>query len=224
MTSMTPAAAAARSTLYPKLSDAEFAPCADGSIAAGFGADDSAQATRCGLMDLTPLTRTGFRGAQAAAHLAASGFPLAEQPNQASVTGAGELVLRLSQREFWVLGSLQDMGERITGLVAAACPDSGCYPLFCQDSHGWFTLTGDAGSAVMAKLCAVDMRDEFFPPLSIAQTSVARINAIVVKHSINGVPTFSLLFDSGYVSYMWDVLLDAMQEFGGAAVGCSALR
>jgi len=223
MSSMTLAAAAARSTLYTRFPEAQLSPCADSCIASRFSADDTERAARCGLMDLTPLVRSGFRGAGAEAYLSACELPVPEKPNLAAATDTGELVLRLSQREFWVLGSLKDMGQKVAELASAPVPDSGCYPLFCQDSHSWFTLTGQAGAAVMAKLCAVDMRDGVFPELSIAQTSVARINAVVVRHSINGTPAFSLLFDSGYAPYMWEVLLDAMAEFGGAPVGSSAL-
>lgn len=223
MTSMTQAAAAARSTLYPKLADVELAPCADSYIASRFTDHDPERAARCGLMDLSPLARGGFRGPEAGGHLSACGFPVPEKPNLAAATDSGELVLRLSQREFWLLGSLKDMGQKVAELAAAPAPDKGCYPLFCQDSHSWFTLTGTAGAGVMAKLCAVDMGEAAFPELAIAQTSVARINAVVVRHSINGTPAFSLLFDSGYAPYMWEVMLDAMGEFDGAPVGIAAL-
>lgn len=63
MSSMTATAAAARSTLYPKLAQAQLAPCADGTIVSRFGADDATRASHCGLTDLTLLARTGFRGA-----------------------------------------------------------------------------------------------------------------------------------------------------------------
>lgn len=223
MTSMTPAAVAARTTLYPKLADVELAPCADSYIASRFSSNDPERAARCGLMDLTPMARSGFRGAGAEAYLSACELPIPEKPNLAAATDTGELVLRLSQREFWVLGGLKDKGQKVAALVSGPLPDSGCYPLFCQDSHSWFALTGEAGAGVMAKLCAVDMRDEAFPELAIAQTSVARINAVVVRHGLNGIPAFSLLFDSGYAPYMWEVLLDAMEEFEGAPVGITAL-
>ncbi len=223
MTSMTPAAAAARSTLYPKLADVELEPCGDSYIACRFSTDDPELVARCGLMDLTPLARSGFRGAGAEAYLSARAYPVPEKPNLAAATDTGELVLRLSQREFWVLGSLKDMGQKVAELDCGPVADDNCYPLFCQDSHSWFALTGEAGAEVMAKLCAVDMRPAAFPEGAIAQTSVARINAVVVRHSLNGIPAFSLLFDSGYTPYMWEVMLDAMKEFEGAPVGISAL-
>lgn len=57
------------------------------------------------------------------------------------------------------------------------------YLLPRQDSHAWMMLTGDYVSAIMAKLCGVDLSSEEFKPGQIVQTSVARINAIVLNVS-----------------------------------------
>jgi sarcosine oxidase subunit gamma len=38
------------------------------------------------------------------------------------------------------------------------------------------------------------------------------------------VPVFHLLADSASADYLWEALLDAMAEFGGAPVGLAALR
>jgi len=227
MPSFSPAAALARTGLYRKQlampATAQFIACGEGAIAGAYHGDEQAQARRCGLVDLTPLARTGFRGNNAAAHLQNAGWPVPAQPNQLAQTAAGELVLRLSQREFWVLGALADAGAAIDVLNAAPRPDTACYPLFCRDSHAWLLLSGEHCAAVMAKLCGVDLRVAAFAEGSIAQTSVARINAIIASHRVNGVPAFSILCDSGYLSYLWDVLLDAMDEFGGAPVGTQSL-
>lgn len=223
-----PQHALARTSLYRKqqgINGAEFMPCGEGAVVSRFHSDSSIkkQFSRCALTDLTALARTGFRGQNAAAHLSSAGFSIAEKPNQFSTGPQGELVLRLSLREFWVLGGLADQGQSISALNAAPRPDSACYPLFCRDSHGWLLLSGEHCAAVMAKLCGVDLRSSAFPPGSIAQTSVARINAIIVSHGVNGVPAFSLLCDIGYLPYLWDVLLDAMDEFGGKPVGYADL-
>ena len=77
---------------------------------------------------------------------------------------------------------------------------------------------------MFAKLCGVDLRVDHFPDLAIAQTSVARSNAIVIRDDLGATPTFHLLGDSASAAYMWDVLLDAMAEFEGAPVGLKALK
>ena len=221
-TMVTPGDTLARSGLYRKIADAEFLSTPESAIAASYSADDSEQARNCGLCDLTPVIRTGWRGKTVAEHLQSLGYPVPENPNQALTKDSGETLVRLSRTEFWVLGSLQDMGTAVTEAARQPSLGSDCYPLFCQDSHAWLMLSGDHCAGVMAKLCGVDMRAQSFPPGSVAQTSVARINAIVVHHQVAGTDVFSLLFDAGYHAYLWDVLQDAMAEFSGAPVGVRA--
>ena len=223
MTAVRPEQQLARNGLYRKIADAEFVATAESAIAASFSADDSSAQSRCALTDMTPVVRGGFRGKASADHLQALGLPIPEKPNQALTTDKGETVLRLSNTEYWLLGFLADFGQTVADVRSQAMPAADCYPLFCNDSHAWLTLSGEHCAAVMAKLCGVDMRAEVFPSGSIAQTSVARINAIVVSHSVGGKAVFSLLFDTGYHAYMWDVLLDASSEFGGVAAGVTAL-
>lgn len=222
MTAITPESFSKRSFVYRKLKGAEFVEQAGAALARDFynGRD---QAEKAGLLDLSVLPRTGFRGLNAAEHLQAAGLPVPAKPNQAEQSANGELVLRLSQKEFWVLGNPQDAGAGVEALQERGLPESDCYGLYCQDSHGWMTLTGTSLPQIMAKVCGVDLREENFPQGSIAQTSAARINVIVVHHEINGVPCFSVLSDSASAEYLWDSLLDAMQEFGGEVIGAKAL-
>lgn len=222
MTAITPESFSKRSFVYRKLKGAEFVEQAGGALANDLK-NGRAQAEQAGLLDLSVLPRTGFRGLRAAEHLQAAGLPVPAKPNQAQASLNGELVLRLSQKEFWVLGNPADAGAGVATLLEQELPESDCYGLYCQDSHSWMTLTGASLSQIMAKVCGVDLREESFPPGSIAQTSAARINVIVVHHEINGVACFSVLSDSAAAEYLWDALLDAMQEFGGEVIGSSAL-
>ena len=98
------------------------------------------------------------------------------------------------------------------------------YPVPRRDSHAWFLLTGAEAAALFAKLCAVDLRPAKFAHLSVAQTSVARLSAIVIRDDQGGTPAYHLLADSASAEYLWDVLLDAMAEFDGRAVGLLAVK
>lgn len=167
------------------------------------------------LLNRTAVPRVGLRGKNAARYLQEHGFAIPLAPNRAIETDAGELVLRLGATEFWVLAAPSAGAEALGELEHGVCPEF-CYRLFCRDSHGWLTVTGEQATAgIMAKLCAIDLRDGVFEDLRIAQTSVARINVIVIKHRLDDVPALSLLFDSGYQAYLSEVLLDATGEFGG---------
>jgi sarcosine oxidase subunit gamma len=98
------------------------------------------------------------------------------------------------------------------------------FPLPRRDSHAWFLVSGGAAAAMFAKLCGVDLRPEKFPDLSVAQTSVARISAIVIRDDREGTLAYHLLTDSASAEYLWDCLLDAMTEFEGRPVGLAAVR
>ena len=118
-------------------------------------------------------------------------------------------VLRLSQKEFWLIGHDVDRAD----LNHKALAMGSCYPLFCQDSHCWFMLTGDHKSDVMAKLCGVDLRNSAFPEGSIAQTSIARLNGLVIHHCVGKMQVYSILSDSASAQYLWEAIDDALSEF-----------
>jgi sarcosine oxidase subunit gamma len=212
-----------RSPIYRQLSHGQFIEKADAALVNSMAQDSAIQVARSGLLDVSVLSRVGFRGNNAPAHLEQAGLPLPVSPNMASVADSGELVLRLSQKEFWVLSGPMVEDAGLNKLAEQALPEADCYPLFCQDSHAWLMLTGEHLADIMAKICGVDLRDDVFPMGSIAQTSVARVNAIVVSHMVNSVPVFSILSDSASAEYLWTALLDAMQEFDGAVVGVNNL-
>ena len=53
---------------------------------------------------------------------------------------------------------------------------------------------------------------------------MARLNVIVIRGDIGGVPAFDLITDVASAVYLWGALLDAMAEYDGAPVGLGALR
>jgi len=75
----------------------------------------------------------------------------------------------------------------------------------------------------MAKLCGVDLQQQAFTVGQVAQTSVARINAIVINVSDAQTQKFNLLCDRAAALYLWDVLIDAIDEFDGQVAGIEAI-
>lgn len=214
-----------RSPLYRRHAGATLARLGDSVVVAHYReGDEHAQLANCALLDLSNLARCGFRGVQAAEYLAGRGFALPEAPNRALTQADGSHVLRLSQNEYLLLGSLGDAGSRIAAEEAGwQLGTDGNYLLPRQDSHAWLLLSGTHGAAVMAKLCGVDLRTEAFPLGAVAQTSAARINVIVVNLPEGELPCLHILCDRASADYLWGALLDAMAEFGGAPAGVDAL-
>jgi sarcosine oxidase subunit gamma len=214
-----------RSPLYTLQTTARMARLGDSLIVSRYAEqDESAQLGRCALLDLSNLARVGFRGVDAAAHLHAEQFDLPTAPNRCVMQGDGSNVARLSQTEYFLLGSFQDAGARLQKLEDQwQLSEKGCYLLPRQDSHAWLVLTGEHISSVMAKVCGVDLRQQAFAPGDVAQTSVARMSAIIINGSQPDLPLFHILCDRASAQYLWGALLDAMQEFGGKPVGVDAL-
>jgi len=216
---------AVRSLHYRSVSGvSEVATAMGGSVLAQADAGDLARIQSAGIVDLTLMSRVGYRGKGAEGFLDEQGIRLPDTPNQAVMQPTGELAVRLSPREFWLLGSLNDRGARVAEMprLHKETPER-CYPLFCEDSHSWFVLAGEHVAQVMAKLCAVDLREKAFPLGAVAQTSVARTNCIVVHHRIRELSCFSILSDATSGEYLLSVLQDAVTEFRGGLCGIEAL-
>ena len=178
----------------------------------------------CALTDLTGLARAGFRGGDSAAYLEERGYRLPSLPNQALRQDDGGWVARLSASEYLLLGSFADQGARVALEEETWVQDARRnYLLPRQDSHSWLQLSGDYCSAVMAKLCGVDLRLQAFPVGAVAQTSAARINVIVVNVGSDELPALHLLFDRASLAYFQEAVLDAMDEFDGGWVGVDQL-
>lgn len=219
---------ARRSFVWRKLlaAGAEFADIHDSAVAIRFDDDDETQAQALGLADLSPLPRLGFKGRDALAALETSGLALAPTPNRAFGQPDGALVAVLGPSEALLLGPLTGSATRL-GLLereGAFDPSVRCFPAPRAESHCWFKLTGRHAATMLAKLCGVDLRTGWFDDLQIAQTSVARASAIVIRHDLGPTLGYDLLADSASAGWFWDVLLDAMAEFDGRPVGLTALR
>ena len=159
--------------------------------------------------DFTKRHRRGLRGKGAAEALRIQGWDLPEQPNRLVASINQSFVMALSQREFWVLDPHNDAADLAMGNDFT----TDAYPLFCQRSHAWLVLKGSETSALMAKLCSVDLRPDVFNLGDVAQTQMALINCIIARHDLAGDDVFSIFVDQSYAEYALEALLDARQEF-----------
>ena len=183
------------------------------------------QAKQLGIVDLTPLPRTGFKGHEAINWVSTQGLDVGDLNNHAYKQGNGLLVARLADTEVLILNdvcSTQNQCELFELKYNRTNP-ARCYSVPRYDSSAWLLITGQYASAMFAKICGVDLRENKFPFGAIAQTSIARMNAIIIRNDLGVVPAFHLLFDSASTDYMWTGLKDALVEFNGASIGYNAL-
>lgn len=209
---------------------ARFHAINDAAVALDYGLtpdEEAMHARRLGLADLSPLPRTGFKGREAIQWLKAQGLTIGKENNHAwnqDLSGSA-VVARLADTEALILGDLAAIGDRCARLEDAHAQQkpSRCYHVPRRDGSAWFLVTGEHAGTMFAKLCAVDMRHHKFPSGAVAQTSLARMNVIVIRLDLGDTPSFHLVFDSASADYLWRALKDAMEEFQGQPVGHAAL-
>ena len=226
-----PAEEGRRSPLYRALEahGAHFEALNGFAVASAFGRDagiEAAQAESLGLADLTPFPRIGFKGWNIAPWLADAGAEMGEASNRAYRQADGTRIARLAPGEALVLAGRDGAGPLIETLDRAwsMAEADGCFRVARDETSCWLLLTGAHAPAMLAKVCAVDLRSQAFAPDAIAQTNVARLNVIVIRGDVGEVPAFDLVTDIASAVYLWDALLDAMAEYDGAPIGLAAIR
>ncbi|MFQ5759379.1 MAG: sarcosine oxidase [Acidiferrobacterales bacterium] len=219
-----------RSMIYRVLTEAgaQFEVLADTAVAMRYadGGDEVALARRMGLADLSPLSRTGFKGRDTPDWLVTQQVAIPDGPGQARRQSDGALVLRLSADEHVIISDLEARSE-LPGTLEAnwrLSAERMCYHMPRAESYCWFAITGERAPEMLAKVCGVDLRVDKFDDGRIAQTSLARINAVIVRNDLGATPALYVLADSASADYLWPCLVDAMQEFEGGIVGLAALR
>lgn len=203
---------------------AKWEALGDIAVSAGLGNEEAAR--HLAITDLSPLPRLGFKGRETIAAMQKRGVTLEPTPNRAFRQPDGGLCLVLAASEVILLSPLGGDGGRLKELHDGWSLEAGerTYPLLRNDSHAWFAITGAKASDLFAKICGVDLRLSRFPDLSIAQTSVAKLSAIVTRADIGGTPAFHILADSASSLYFFDCLIDAAQEFGSSVACLDVLR
>lgn len=222
-----PTSALRRSQLYRRHTKlgADFVTLGDSVVVSRYQSmgDEKIQAQQLGLVDLSTLPRIGFKGAGTPDWALSLGIDLPTEPNRALVQADGTLVARLSQSELLLTSGLDNLSQCIVDATEAA-PAKSVYSLPRSDSHSWLALCGSQASATLAKVCGVDLRAHKFANGEVAQTSIAKINGVIVRHDQGKKLSYSIFSDSSSVEFLWDSLLDAMAEFNGTAIGIQALK
>ena len=162
------------------------------------------------LEDRSVRQRMGIRGEASSTWLEKNQYDVDDQPNSSQWQRDGSLVGRLSLTELLWLSGPDDS-------LPPAGPDFGddfrCYPVARRDSHCWFVLSGCEAATMLSKICGVDLSPDNFADLRIAQTSVSRVGAIVIRADMHEQLCFHILVDSSYAAYFWETLVDAGTEF-----------
>ena len=169
------------------------------------------------IIDLSERPRLGFKGRGTLPAMQKRGIAVENQPNRAFRQADGSLCLVLAASEVFLLGARDGDDSGFAKLEADWRIDDGerAYPMPRRHSHAWFAVQGEAAPDMLSKLCAIDFRPHRFDELTIAQTSVARLNAIVLRADVEDCLTYHVLADSASAVYLMSCLKDSAEEFGG---------
>ncbi len=183
---------------------------------------ETAAAARLAIADLTALPRAGYKGWGMEDWIAGQRVSLPNS-NRALRQEDGTLACRLSPGELLLLADDAEspLIDRLDDVWTM--DDAVCFPVPRADASARLAVTGEEGAALMAKMCGVDLRVHRFADHAIAQTSVARMNVIVLRNDRGATPAYDLVFDSASAVYLWGCLVDAMAEFDGRIVGLDAI-
>ena len=186
-------------------------------------------AQQLAICDLSYLQRTGFKGAGTCKWFESQGVIIPININHALLNDNGCLIARLGTNDILVLDNLSmetnfankleqqwqqyySHQEKVCGFIMPR-----------QESHACFTISGNFAPQMFAKLCAIDLRANKFDNHMIAQTSLARLGVIIIRHDLDALINYIMLIESASAEYTWDCLVDAMQEFNGQIIGTSVL-
>jgi sarcosine oxidase subunit alpha len=77
-----------------------------------------------------------------------------------------------------------------------------------------FRLTGTDASALINRVCALDLSDGMFPNGAAGRTLFAGVATEIVRDDEGELPSYLLLPSSSFANYVLGVILDAGEEFG----------
>lgn len=204
----------------------------NGAVPMHYGSPDSelGRAQKMAIADLSGLPRTGFKGAGTVEWLQGQGLSIGADSNMAYRQEGGALAARLAPTEIFLIDGLGATGVLIDKLNTAWSWGTEKprkligYPMPRQDSHAWFMVTGSSAPEMFAKICGVDLRPAHCPIGTIAQTSVAKMSAIIIRADLGSTIAYHVCADIASADYLWTCLEDAMAEYDGRIVGLAALR
>ena len=184
-----------------------------------------------GLCDTSPLGKLYIQGSGVDA-LVRRVFPDAVPPetNRVAVgtfdgavggSAARVAVCRFSNDEIFIV-TPPDVANAVAQALNAHL--AGCVHIVdMTSSYAAVTIAGPVCHQLLAKLTDLDVALDAFSDLSCAQGQVAEVYAIVLRWDWGDIPNYAVYCGRDFGEYMWEVMLEAGQEYGMAPFGVEAL-
>ena len=163
------------------------------------------------LTDCSPLTKLQVRapvGGQAAAALGV-------RFGRAARDAAGTLVAGSGPGEWLLLAAPGRAADPSLDAIAAQAPGESV--TWVDQTHGraLVRLSGQHGPSLLARLCGIDLSDDFTPDGAAFRTSVAALATDVIRDDLPGsIRSYLLHCERSSGQYLFDAMLRAGAEFG----------
>lgn len=114
--------------------------------------------------------------------------------------------------------------DDLAGALNAELPEVGrTIVLDVTSSYAGINVAGPHSSDLLGKLTDLDLHSDSTPNLVCVQGQFAEVHGILVRWD-RGEPGYNLYVAREYGVYMWEVLLEAGEEYGLVLVGVEAHR
>jgi sarcosine oxidase subunit gamma len=177
--------------------------------------NESAIASHLGISDLSFLTRFGVKGAGATDWLNRQNIPVPEHPNSWHSLCGGGIVARLGMSEFLIEDSLSTL---IAPQLAEACqqPPPKVYPVLRQDLA--IALCGQAIHELLLQTCSFNFCALALSERPVILTSLIGVAVTIIPGEQKGFPVYRIWCDGTFGMYLWQTLLEIIEELGGGVV------
>jgi heterotetrameric sarcosine oxidase gamma subunit len=158
------------------------------------------------LADCTPMAKMLLRAPRDSSLAQSLGVPLGRARRE------GDLLIVGSGPTEWLL--LGSVGSDPAGGLPTV--PSGGHVSLVDLTHGraLVRLTGTDAPRLLAKVCAIDLSDDFAPDGTAFRSSVAKVATDVIRDDVAGDRSYLLHCERSSGQYFFDALLDAGCEFG----------
>jgi sarcosine oxidase subunit alpha len=180
--------------------------------------------TGLGVADISAIAKLRFRGPGVAAFTKAlvPGSAALQPRGVAVVPGGTETACRLTENHLLILSSTPAaplLDERIPH------PREGepVIPTDVTSAYASFYLIGSQLEPLMRRLTALDIRQDFLPVNSCAETAVAGVDALLVRSGEIALPALRLYVAWDVGEYVWESLLETGREIPITPLGLEAM-
>jgi heterotetrameric sarcosine oxidase gamma subunit len=206
---------------------AKFVEMGGWSIAGTFsGVEAEAAAARqsVGLADTSAHGKVLVEGV-AAIEAVKAALGVAPDSLGAGVKMEGGYVYRLRPDQLFVVTPPGGEAEMVTRLENAVA-DRGAFVTVTDLSQGLaeMRLIGPNSRGVLSKVCGLDFGAQAFPNLTAKQTSLAKTRQLLIRRDFGSLPAFTFAGAQSLSAYVWEVVMEAGQEFGIVPIGVAAMR